>query len=144
MWYIQGCFYRFSSSAISSSQAWTDFHLSNSVSFSSGEIYRGSWTEVMRFSRSSFTTLASAQEYQFLLLTSASGWSSGGLYSWMRTPERERNSARGHSSARERNFVRERNFERGRSHRRGFLQPLIHSHSVQKPETRTPVVEQVR
>lgn len=89
-------------------------------------------------SLSSFTTLASAQEYQFLLLTSASGWSSGGLYSWMRTPERERNFARGHSSAREHNFVRER------SRRRGFLQPLIHSHSVQKPETRTPVVEQVR
>lgn len=83
-------------------------------------------------SSSSLTVTVSARECRSLWQTSVSGRSSGGLRSWMRSPEKERSSARVHNSGRE------------RSCRPGSLPPLNHTHLEQKSETCTPAAVQGR
>lgn len=83
-----------------------------------------------KISSSYLTVTVSARECRSLWQTSVSGRSSGGLRSWMRSPEKE------HNSARVRNSVRER------SCRPGSLPPQNHTRLEQTSETCTPVVVQ--
>lgn len=73
------------------------------------------------------TVTVSARECRSLWQTSVSGRSSGGLCSWMRSPEMERSS------------VTVRNSERVHSCKPELLPPLNHTHQERKPETCTPV-----
>lgn len=79
---------------------------------------------------SPLTVPVSERECRSLWQTSVSGRSSGGLRSWMRSPEKE------HSSARVRNSVRER------SCRPESLPPLNRTRLEQRSETCTPVAVQ--
>lgn len=85
---------------------------------------------------SSLTVPVSARECRSLWQTSVSGRSSGGLRSWMRSPEKE------HSSARVRNSVRERSSVTERSCRPESLPPLNRTRLEQRSETCTPVAVQ--
>lgn len=79
---------------------------------------------------SSLTVPVSARECRSLWQTSVSGRSTGGLHSWMRSPEKE------HSSVRVRNSAREH------SCRPESLPPLNRIRPEQRSETCTPVAVQ--